>query len=191
MKKIGLTGGIGVGKTYVAQVFKNLDIPIFNADIQAKECLSNNIELIQAVKQEFGKKMYVNNILQKEILANIVFQDNIALEKLNLLVHPVVKSKFSLWCKEQNVKLIIKEAAILYESGSHLDLDAVICVSAPEDLRIKRIQERDGLLEEDIRHRMNNQMLQSEKEKLSDYIIYNDEKQLVLPQILKIIKEID
>lgn len=191
MKKIGLTGGIGVGKTYVAQVFKNLDIPIFNADIQAKECLSNNIELIQAVKQEFGKKMYVNNILQKEILANIVFQDNIALEKLNLLVHPVVKSKFALWCKEQNVKLIIKEAAILYESGSYLDLDAVICVSAPEDLRIKRIQERDGLLEEDIRRRMNNQMLQSEKEKLSDYIIYNDEKQLVLPQILKIIKEID
>ncbi len=191
MNKIVLTLWIVVGNKYFSQVFKNLDITVFNADIKSKECLSNNTELILAVKQEFGEKIYVHNILQKEILANIVFQDKLALEKLNALVHPVVKREFSLWCKKQNVKLIIKEAAILYESGSHLELDAVICVSAPEELRIKRIQERDGLLEDDIRARMNNQMLQSEKEKLSDYVIYNDEKQLVLTQVLRIIKAID
>ncbi len=191
MKKIGLTGGIGVGKTFVAEVFQKLNIPVFNADIEAKLCLVNNFDLINSVKNEFGEKIYLHGIFQKEVLADIVFNNTDALKKLNSLVHPFVRESFNLWCKEQENKILIKEAAILFESKSNLELDSIICVSAPYNLRIKRLQKRDGASLEDIKKRIANQMSQEKKERLSDYIIYNDEKQLILPQILNIIKEME
>ena len=191
MKKIGLTGGIGVGKTFVAEVFQKLNIPVFNADIEAKLCLVNNFDLINSVKNEFGEKIYLHGIFRKEALADIVFNNTDALKKLNSLVHPFVRESFTLWCKEQENKILIKEAAILFESKSNLELDSIICVSAPYNLRIKRLQKRDGASLEDIKKRIANQMSQEKKENLSDYIIYNDEKQLILPQILNIIKEME
>ena len=191
MIKIGLTGGIGVGKTYVAKIFQKLGIPVFNSDKHAKLCLMNDLNLKKNIENQFGKDIYFNGVLQRKRLAEIVFNDTDALTKLNILVHPVVKKSFRLWCQKQKTNLIIKEAAILFESNSEKDLDFVICVSAPYDERIRRLKERDRCSENDIKQRMSQQMDEDEKQKLSNFIITNDSKQLVLPQIINIIKEIE
>jgi len=190
MKKIGITGGIGSGKTYVASVFQSLGIPIFNADIQAKKIMTSSGKLIKLVKEEFGNDIYKDSDLNKEKLASIVFSNSDKLQKLNSLVHPIVKEEFNNWCKKQTSPYVIKEAAILFESNSHIGLDAVICVSAPLDLRMKRLLNRDDYSEKEIKKRIENQISQEEKEKLSDYIIVNDEKELLLPKIIKIHKEL-
>mgnify|MGYP005627922289 FL=1 len=190
MKKIGITGGIGSGKTYVASVFKSLGIPIFNADIQAKKIMTSSGKLIKLVKEEFGNEIYKDSDLNKEKLASIVFSNSDKLQKLNSLVHPIVKEEFNNWCKKQTSPYVIKEAAILFESNSHIGLDAVICVSAPLDLRMRRLLNRDDYSKKEIKKRIENQISQEEKEKLSDYIIVNDEKELLLPKIIKIHKEL-
>ena len=190
MKKIGITGGIGSGKTYVASVFKSLGIPIFNADIQAKKIMTSSRKLIKLLKEEFGNDIYKDSDLNKEKLASIVFSNSDKLQKLNSLVHPIVKEEFNNWCKKQTSPYIIKEAAILFESNSHIGLDAVICVSAPLDLRMRRLLNRDDYSKKEIKKRIENQISQEEKEKLSDYIIVNDEKDLLLPKIIKFHKEL-
>lgn len=190
MKKIGITGGIGSGKTYVASVFQSLGIPIFNADIQAKKLMTFSRKLIKLVKEEFGNDIYKDSDLNKEKLASIVFSNSDKLQKLNSLVHPIVKEEFNNWCKKQTSPYVIKEAAILFESNSHIGLDAVICVSAPLELRIERLLNRDDCSEKEIKKRIENQISQEEKQKLSDYIIVNDEKELLLPKIIKIHKEL-
>ena len=191
MKKIGLTGGIGVGKTYVSKIFEQMGIPIFNSDEQAKRCMVEDVNLIDDVKLAFGENIYLRGILQKEVLANIVFKNSNALTKLNALVHPIVKKKFEDWCNMQSTSLVIKEAAILFESDSHLDLDAVICVSAPESLRIARLKKRDGCSDMDLKNRMKKQMNQVQKEELADFVIINDEEKLLLPQIVNFLKEME
>tara|TARA_Y100000389_G_C17269518_1_gene417219 strand:- start:98 stop:676 length:579 start_codon:yes stop_codon:yes gene_type:complete len=190
MKKIGITGGIGSGKTYVASVFQSFRIPIFNADIQAKKVMTSSRKLIKVVKEEFGNDIYKDSDLNKEKLASIVFSNSDKLQKLNSLVHPIVKEEFNNWYMKQTSPYVIKEAAILFESNSHIELDAVICVSAPLDLRIKRLLNRDDYSENEIKKRIDNQISQEKKEKLSDYIIVNDEKELLLPTIIKIHKEL-
>ena len=191
MKKIGLTGGIGVGKTYVSKVFQKRGIPIFNADEQAKKCMVDDANLKEAVQLAFGENMYLKGILQKDALAKIVFNNTEALAELNALVHPIVKQKFEDWCVMQSTSMVIKEAAILFESDAHVGLDAVVCVSAPENLRIERVKKRDGSSVEQIQSRMSKQMPQTEKEELADFIIVNDQVQLLLPQVLAIIKEME
>ena len=186
MKKIGITGGIGSGKTYVASVFQSLGIPIFNADIQAKKIMTSSRKLIKLLKEEFGNDIYKDSDLNKEKLASIIFSNSDKLQKLNSLVHPIVKKKFNNWCNTQTSSYVIKEAAILFESRSHVGLDAVICVSAPLELGIERLLKRDNYSEMEINQRIENQISQEEKEKLSDYIIVNDERNLLLPQIIKI-----
>ena len=191
MKKIGLTGGIGVGKTYVSKIFKKIGIPIFNADEQAKKCMVDDANLKAAVQLAFGENMYLKGVLQKEELAKIVFNNSENLAKLNALVHPIVKQKFEDWCSLQSTSMVIKEAAILFESDAHLALDAVVCVSAPENLRISRVQKRDENSVEQILSRMSKQMPQTEKEELADFIIVNNQVQLLLPQVLAIITEME
>ena len=191
MKKIGLTGGIGVGKTYVSKVFQKRGIPIFNADEQAKKCMVDDANLKEAVQLAFGENMYLKGVLQKDALAKIVFNNTEALAELNALVHPIVKQKFEDWCSLQSTSMVIKEAAILFESDAHLGLDSVVCVSAPENLRIERVQKRDGSSVEQIQSRMSKQMPQTEKEELADFLIVNDQVQLLLPQVLAIIKEME
>ena len=191
MKKIGLTGGIGVGKTYVSKIFQKMGIPIFNADEQAKKCMVDDANLKEAVQLAFGENMYLKGVLQKDALAKIVFNNTEALAELNALVHPIVKQKFEDWCSLQSTSMVIKEAAILFESDAHLALDAVVCVSAPENLRISRVQKRDGNSVEQIQSRMSKQMPQTEKEELADFLIVNDQVQLLLPQVLAIIKEME
>ena len=191
MKKIGLTGGIGVGKTYVSKIFQERGIPIFNADEQAKKCMVDDTNLKEAVQLAFGENMYLKGVLQKDALAKIVFNNTEALVELNALVHPIVKQKFEDWCSLQSTSMVIKEAAILFESDSHVGLDAVVCVSAPEKLRISRVQKRDGNSVEQIQMRMSKQMPQTEKEELADFLIVNDQVQLLLPQVLAIITEME
>jgi len=186
MKKIGITGGIGSGKTYISNIFKSLAIPLFNSDIEAKILMNSSKKLIIQIKKEFGEDIYTNGNFNKEKLSSIVFSNSDKLQKLNSLVHPIVKQEFNNWCKKKTSPYVIKEAAILFESNSHLELDEVICVSAPMELRIKRILERDNSTEKEIKKRIENQISQEEKEKLSDYIIVNDEKELLLPKIIKI-----
>ena len=186
MKKIGITGSIGSGKTYVSKVFESLGIPVFNADNEAKKIMSCSFDLINSIKNEFGDDIYDKYSLNKRKLASIVFSDSKKLKKLNSLVHPFVKQEFLNWCKKQKSPYVIKEAAILFESNSYKELDSVICISAPQNLRIDRVKARDGFKDYEINNRIKNQFSQEEKENLSDYIIVNDEKDSLLTQIIRV-----
>ncbi|SVD72383.1 uncharacterized protein METZ01_LOCUS425237 [marine metagenome] len=191
MKRIGLTGGIGAGKTCVSKVFQKLGISIFNADKIAKEYMQSSDELKEAIKELFGNNVFKKGILQSKILAEIVFNDYEKLIQLNRLVHPFVLEIFDKWQKKQNAPFVLKEAAILFESGAYKKLDAVICVSAPMRVKIERVMKRDNCTKKEVLKRMNNQMPENEKEKLSDFVILNDGKERLLPQILDIFDKIN
>ena len=188
--KVGITGAIGAGKTFVSSIFEKLGFPVFNSDIEAKKCMQSDVYLIEQIKVVFGDKVYENNILQKNILSEIIFNDNEKLKSLNHLIHPVVSKNFINWCGLQDSDIIIKEAAILFESGSNDILDKIICVSAEEEIRIKRVMSRDKCDKNHVLSIMSKQMTQKEKEKLSDFIIINDDKKLLLPQIVDVITKI-
>lgn len=185
MIKIGLTGGIGVGKSFVAEVFQKMGYPIFSADYHAKKCMQESEELKANIIKEFGKDMYQNGVLQRKKLATIVFNDLVQLHKLNQIVHPYVQLEFENWCKKQTAHFVIKEAAILFESGANKGLDAVICVTAPLPVRIQRVMQRDKCSAKEVLDRIAMQMPQETKEKLADFVIINDENTQILPQILK------
>ena len=189
--KIGLTGGIGVGKTFIADIFLKLRVPVFNADIEAKKCMQSNVGLIKRIKEAFGDDVYLGEVLQKEKLASIIFNDSNKLQLINELVHPVVKHDFENWCVNQKSEIVIKEAAIFFESSSHVGLDKVICVSADETTRVTRVQQRDNTTVDQIKSIINKQMHQDEKEELSDFVIVNDGKQLILTQVLEILSQIN
>jgi len=187
MLKIGITGGIGSGKTTVCRVFESLGIPIFNADTTAKSIMATNSSLIASIKKEFGEEAYLsNNELNRKYLANKVFNNEEALKKLNSLVHPATIKAFIDWSLLQRSAYVIKEAAILFESGSYRDCDFVIVVASPENLRIKRVMEREGVDEDNVRSRISKQMPEEEKEELADFIIINDDKTAIIPQVLKL-----
>lgn len=187
MLKIGITGGIGSGKTTVCRIFETLGAPVFNADMIAKSIMSTDTSLISSIKREFGEEAYSsNNELNRKYLANKVFNNQDELEKLNNLVHPVTIKAFVDWSLRQKSAYVIKEAAILFESGSYRDCDFVIVVTSPEDIRIRRVIEREGVNEDNVRSRMSKQMPEEEKEKLADFIIINDNKTAVIPQVLKL-----
>ncbi len=186
MLKIGLTGGIGSGKTTVAQVFEKLGVPVFYSDQEAKKCMQFNVALKEKIQSVFGKHLYEEGVFQKEQLASIVFNDVEALQMLNNLVHPVVKKVFENWCLDQDFFYVIKEAAILFETNSHKGLKHVICVSAPDELRLIRVMKRDGVSESQVRARMSKQWQQSKKTALADFQLNNNEERLLVPQILAI-----
>ena len=186
MLKIGLTGGIGSGKTTVAKVFEKLGVPVFYADQEAKKCMQFNQALREKIQSVFGKHLYEEGVFQKEQLARIVFNDVEALQMLNNLVHPVVKNVFENWCLDQNFFYGIKEAAILFESNSHKGLNHVICVSAHDELRLGRVMKRDGVTESQVLARMSKQWVQIKKIALADFQLNNNEERLLVPQILTI-----
>ena len=186
MFKIGLTGGIGSGKTTVAQVFEKLGVPVFYADLETKKCMQSDVVLIKQLKATFGNNIYVDRMLQKDRLASIIFNDDSALQTINRLVHPAMQRVFDEWCSSQNASYVLKEAAILFESGSDKVLDKIVCVSAPDDLRKQRVMKRDGIKESQVSERMSKQWEQSRKIELAHFHILNDEKQLIIPQILEI-----
>ena len=190
MKKIGLTGGIGVGKTFVSEIFQKMGYSVFLADLHAKKCIHESDDLRKEIKKKFGNEIYQKGVLQKNRLADIVFNDTKKLQELNNLVHPFVQKYFEAWCKNQQSKFVIKEAAILFESEAHKGLDGVICVSAPFQKRIERVMKRDNCTKEDVIKRIENQMPQEKKERLSDFVILNNDKKELLPQIISICKKL-
>ena len=190
MKKIGLTGIMGSGKTYVADVFHTLGVPIFNADLQSKKILDSSLKIQKLIKKEFGADVFVNNILDKKRLADVVFTDNDKLDFLNKILHPLVKKSFEDWVLEQDSEYVIKESAILFESNSHKDLHKIICVTASLEICFQRIFKRDNVTRKDIQNRLAHQMSSIEKEKRSDYVIFNNENNMILEQVLKIHKSL-
>ena len=190
MKKIGLTGGIGSGKTTVAEVFKQLGISIYSADDRAKAIMVSDAELKLQILNTFGAESYANGLLNRSYIAGKVFSNQSELEKLNAIVHPVLKRDFDLWCTHQKGAYILKEAAILFESSAHLGLDKVVLVSAPKDLRIKRVLKRDSTSKEEVLSRMDKQWTDAKKRALADFEIVNNEKKSIIKQVLVIHKEL-
>lgn len=183
MLKIGLTGSIGSGKSTVAKIFEVLGVPVYYADAEAKGLM--NVEpLRSSIMGRFGPKAYEGDILNRAFIAENVFNTPENLEVLNSLVHPVVIEHANQWIDRQSANYVIKEAALLFESGSNKYLDYVIGVSAPEAVRIDRVMKRDGLAKEKILSRQANQLPEDEKLRLCDYVIMNDGRQAILPQVL-------
>lgn len=191
MIRIGLTGGIGSGKSYVARIFKALGVPVFLADEAGRQAYLNP-DIRQAVIRLMGAETYFQTDQpNRKKIAELVFQDAELLNRLNAIIHPWVKDAFEQFAdKVSDAPYLIKEAAILFESGAQTGLDAVICVCAPDDLRLSRVLSRDQLTKSEVLRRMNNQWPQEKIQQLSDYLILNDGTKLVVPQVLKIHEEI-
>ncbi len=190
MKKVGITGGIGSGKSFIARIIQSFGYPIFNSDAVAKQIIGTNAFVKEELISLFGQEVYVNNELNKSFLAKIIFNDNHALEQVNQLVHPLVRESFTHFAEQQQSDLVFNEAAILFESGGEKQFDKIILVTAPKELRIKRVMERDAVSESQVIARMNKQWSDEEKQKRSDYIILNDQKQPLLIQIENVLKEL-
>lgn len=186
MLKVGLTGGIGSGKSIIAEVFKVLGIPVFDADTAAKHIMQTDEQLISKIKAAFGEETYTGNKLNRKILADKVFNDTYQLEKLNALVHPASIQAGLDWADKQTAPYVIKEAALMFEAGSAFNLQYVIGVYAPKSLRIKRVMERSNMTRDEVLVRMSRQVDDKIKMRLCDFVIVNDEQQMILPQILSL-----
>jgi dephospho-CoA kinase len=184
--KIGLTGGIGSGKTTIAKIFELLKVPVYYADEASKRLYHTDKELMASLKEHFGGDIYTNEELNRSKLAEIVFDNPEKLALLNSLVHPVTIKDAGEWMQQQTTPYIIKEAALLFEAGSASGLDYIIGVSAPQELRIQRVMDRDKTTKEAVLNRMKRQMDEERKMSLCDFIINNDEQELVIPQVLKL-----
>tara|TARA_A100001388_G_C28754140_1_gene493969 strand:- start:693 stop:1292 length:600 start_codon:yes stop_codon:yes gene_type:complete len=178
MLKVGITGGIGSGKSTITSLFHDLGVPIYNSDERAKWLLSNDVDLMDQIKILFGQESYSNNKLNRAHIANIVFQDNDMLKELNAIVHPLVKIDFENWLLLQKKEpLVIKEAAILIESGAYKELDVLIVVLADKKTRIKRVINRDNVSKEDVEKRMETQISDSERLKFANFSVDNNTDQ--------------
>jgi dephospho-CoA kinase len=188
MIKIGITGGIGSGKSTVCRIFESMGIPVFYADTVAKLIMLTDPVLVAGVTQAFGQESYVEGQLNNKHIASIVFNNSEELAKLNALVHPAVFRAFERWL--ENVPLgtpyILKEAALLFESGSYRMCDKSVLVTAPEDLKIKRVMERDNVTAAQVKARMDKQMSDSDKMLMADHLISNDESQSVISQVYQL-----
>jgi len=191
MLKIGITGGIGSGKSTVCKVFSVLGIPVFEADRIAKKLMNTDQEMREKLVNLFGAAVYLpDQTIDRKYLAGIVFNDPSLLAQLNAIVHPVVRKTFFDWCDQQQSPYIIHEAAILFESGFYKMMDKTITVATSENERIQRVMKRDELTLELIKERIRNQWSDEERIKLADFVIRNNDDELIIPQIIEIDKKI-
>lgn len=186
MLRVGLTGGIGSGKTTVAKIFEVLGVPVYYADDAAKHIMNTDEELKKAVIENFGEESYVNDQLNRPYIAALVFNDKDKLELLNSLTHPATIRDANRWMQQQTSSYTIKEAALIFESGSAEYLDYVIGVYTPLPLRTRRIMDRDQVTSEEVKQRMSRQIDEEIKMRLCDSVIANDEQQLVTTQVLQL-----
>jgi dephospho-CoA kinase len=184
--KLGITGGIGSGKTSVCRVFQVLGIPSFSADPEAKDIMDNDRSIISRINSIAGTDLYSNGSLDRMKLATIIFNNSSLLEKVNSLVHPIVLDHFLKWELEQDAPYVILEAAILFESGAAKLVDKIATIVAPMEERVDRVIHRNNLTREQILERMRNQMDDEERIRRSDYVINNSENDMIIPAILKI-----
>ncbi len=189
MLKVAITGNIGSGKTTVCKIYESLGIPVFYADSKAKK-LYRDASIQARVKESFGEDIFdEKGELRRQKLADIVFHNPEALQQLNAIIHPAVMNLYQRWIQDQTDKpYTLHEAAVIFENHLEKQFDFIITVSCPEDLRIARIRERDGLSEKEIKNRMNHQWPENRKTALSDAVIVNDGRHFVIPQVLEIHK---
>ena len=186
MLKVGVTGGIGAGKSVVCRVFHTLGIPVFNADDTAKQLMETDPALVTAIQSLFGSNIYMDGRLDRKNLAAIVFEQPALLQQLNALVHPAIIAFGNQWMATQTSPYVIKEAAIFFESGSYKEMDVMIGVSAPENIRINRAMQREGMTREKVMQRIASQMDDTEKMRRCDYVIINDGTTAIIPQGLQV-----
>ncbi len=186
MLKVGLTGGIGSGKSTVAHIFEVLGIPVYYADDAARRLINTDPTIRAAIIKAFGEASYKNDQLDRPYISSIVFQQPDQLAILNAITHPATIRDAANWMQQQTTPYSIKEAALLFESNAHLELDCIIGVYAPVDLRRQRIMQRDQLTIEQVNARISRQMDEEQKMKRCDYVVSNDEKELLLPQVLSL-----
>ena len=184
--KIGLTGGIGSGKSTVAEIFKVLGIPVFDADSVAKKILNEDENLKHQIINLFGNEAYQNGLLNKKHIADIVFKDAFKLEQLNALVHPATLAAADVWMQSQTSAYAVKEAALLFEAGTAAHLDFIIGVKAPKSLRIHRVMERDHVSRKEVLTRMSRQIEDDIKMRLCDFVVMNDDQHLLIPQVISL-----
>ncbi|TVQ78854.1 MAG: dephospho-CoA kinase [Flavobacteriales bacterium] len=184
---VGITGGIGSGKTTVAKIFEKMGIPIYIADEKSRERTATDPRIKSYIQETYGDELFDSDgSLKRKALGEIVFPDKDKLKALNEVIHPIVAEDFKEWLAQQNAPYILKEAAVLFESGTYNDCDYIIVVIAPRELRIKRVMERSGLTREEIESRMNHQWSDDDKIALSDFVIRNGEDDALMPQIFEI-----
>jgi dephospho-CoA kinase len=184
MLKVGLTGGIGAGKSTVAHIFEILGIPVYHADQEAKRLMQTNPSLIEKIKIAFSEKAYVEGILDRQYLSSLVFNNKQQLELLNSIVHPFTIQDGLEWMKKQNSPYAIKEAALIFESGSQGEFDFIIGVFAPPAMRIHRTIQRDQVEREKVMSRMEKQLDENIKMKLCNHVLINNEQTLLTPQVI-------
>lgn len=187
---IGLTGGIGSGKTTAGLIFQHLGVPLYLADERAKALMQKEANLRSKLRDLLGEDVVSDQGLDKVAMARLIFRDRELLEKVNALVHPAVKRDFQSWYARQRSCYVIREAAILFESGAYRDCAKVIVVTAPRELRIKRVMDRGGATRREVEQRMERQWPEKEKIKRADFLLYNDQHHLLIPQILKVHEDI-
>ena len=186
MLKIGITGGIGSGKSTVCAIFQILGIPVFNADIEARK-LYDDPQVKKAIMLAFGDNMYPQGVFDKKAMADLVFQSADKLKQLNELSHPLVQIQFDIWLQQQQqAAYVIKEAALLIEAGSYQQLDELILVTCPMNKRIERVMKRDRVTENEVIAKINNQLSEEDKHVFCQYEIINDDRQLLIPQVLQL-----
>ena len=185
MYKVGLTGGMGAGKSTVARIFEILHIPIYFSDYAAKRLMTESETLVKSIIDLLGPEAYIDGDLNRPFIAEKVFGNKENIIALNTLVHPAVRTDFATWAENQSSPYVMNEAALHFETGGSAYMNMNISVSASEKIRIDRIIRRDALTEEQIRARLLQQMPQEEKDQLADFIIYNDGDQALIPQVLE------
>ncbi len=183
MIKIGVTGGIGAGKSLICSILEHLGYSVFYSDTEAKKIISSNHQVKLELIELFGNQIFTDGQLNRPFLASLLFSDSTLIDKMNSIVHPKVREAFDSWSLIQNSSIVFNEAAILFETGSYKNFDATILVTAPLNIRLKRVVARDKTSEEEIMKRINNQWSDEQKKDLATYIIVNDDSQSVLNQL--------
>lgn len=189
-KTIGITGGIGSGKSLVSKILQLMGYPVYSSDQRAKDIMHEDPTVTAGLKELFGEEAYIHSNLNRPYIAAQIFKDDSKRIAMNSLVHPAVRNDFRNWAAQQKSPLVFQESALLFETGNYKSFDAVILVSAPEKIRMERVKERDQLTDEQVQSRFDAQMPEAEKMKLTDLVIYNDGNQLLVPQILDLLKRI-
>lgn len=191
MLKVGITGGIGSGKTIVCRVFEALGIPVFYADGAGRFLMEHDALVMNSIRMLFGEEIYNGGLLDRERVSSIVFRQPEKLQELNAIVHPAAQRYSLQWMQQQKgVAYVIKEAAIFFESGTYIDMDVMVGVTAPQQLRLLRAANRDGVTQDKIMQRMSFQMDDEEKMSRCQYVIHNDDVQPLIPQVLRIHEEL-
>lgn len=189
MIRVGITGGIGSGKSMVCRIVEAMGYPVYNADAEAKQLSDTHETIVSGAKALFGDSIYRDGKLDRKRIGSLVFADARLLERLNSIIHPVVAQHFDLWVKANSQhRLVFKEAAILFESGAYKQVDKTVAVWAPDNVRIARVCNRDGVSEDRVRARMANQMPQQQLVQKVDYVIKNNGEELLLPQVENLVK---